>query len=60
MLIAVSPGALLMNNLIVLVLGRPLATHLAVPGYGDLLAQGCATGVGLGWNSLSDTWRHAE
>ena len=48
----VSLSALALNNALVLLLARPLAAHLPIPAYGEFLAKGCATGVGLCWNYL--------
>jgi putative flippase GtrA len=53
--LAVSLSALLLNNLLVLLLARPLGTFFAAAGRGDLLAKGCATGVGMVWNYLANT-----
>jgi putative flippase GtrA len=50
-----SLSALLLNNLIVLLLTRPLSAHLAGAAYAALLAKACATAVGLSWNYLANS-----
>lgn len=51
----VSLSALMLNSGIVLLLAQPLEALLASPAYGSLLAKGCATCVGLGWNLLANS-----
>ena len=52
----VSLSALALNNLSVLLLAHPLGLLLAVPAYGDLLAKGCATGVGMVWSYVGNSF----
>ena len=58
---AVGLSALLLNNLLVLLLVSPLGALFAHAGYGDVSAKICATGVGLCWNFLANSfWTFAE
>jgi putative flippase GtrA len=58
----ISLGALMLNNLLVLLLAPSFGALLAHAGYGALLAKVCATVVGAGWNFLANniwTFRNA-
>ncbi len=59
----VSLGALLINNLLVLSLAPSFEMMFAPAGYAILLAKICATGIGLGWNLITNsmwTFRNAS
>jgi putative flippase GtrA len=53
---AVSLTALAVNDLLVFGLSAPFGAALSNPAAGALLAKAAATGIGLVWNYLANTW----
>jgi putative flippase GtrA len=53
---AVSLAALLLNNMTVLALTAPFTDLVGQAALGALLAKGVATGIGVTWNFLANTF----